>query len=74
MVEFGDGRNKKKVLDMCPWSYEKQLVLIQDFEVELAPREIDFKWSPFWVQMFNLPLKSRTRETREVIGSKLGMV
>ena len=23
LVEFGDGRDKKKVLDMCPWSYEK---------------------------------------------------
>ncbi|XP_050262675.1 uncharacterized protein LOC126707121 [Quercus robur] len=74
LVEFGDGRDKKKVLDMCPWSYEKQLVLIQDFEAELAPREIDFKWSSFWVQMFNLPLKSRTREIGEVIGSKLGTV
>ena len=72
MVEFGDGRDKKKVLDMCPWSYEKQLVLIQDFEAKLTPKEIELKWSPFWVQIFNLPLKSRMRETREVIGFKLG--
>ena len=27
LVEFGDGRDKKKVMEMCPWSYEKQLVL-----------------------------------------------
>ncbi|KAL0000561.1 hypothetical protein SO802_014342 [Lithocarpus litseifolius] len=74
LVEFGDGRDKKKVLNMCPWSNKKQLVLIQDFEVELAPREIDLKRSPFWVQMFNLPLRSRMRETGEVIGSKLGTV
>ena len=32
LVEFGDEKDKKKVLDMCPWSYEKQLVLIQGFE------------------------------------------
>ena len=32
LVEFSDEKDKKKVLDMCPWSYEKQLVLIQDFE------------------------------------------
>ena len=32
LVEFGDEKDKKKVLDMCPSSYEKQLVLIQDFE------------------------------------------
>lgn len=28
LVEFGDGRDKKKVMDICPWSYEKHLVLI----------------------------------------------
>ena len=28
LVEFGDGKYKKKVLDMCPWNFEKQLVLI----------------------------------------------
>nr|POE50578.1 hypothetical protein CFP56_00040 [Quercus suber] len=28
LVEFGDERDKKKVLDMCPWSHEKQLVLL----------------------------------------------
>ena len=49
MVEFRDGQDKKKVLDMRPWSYEKQLVLIQDFEVELTLREIELEWAPFWV-------------------------
>ena len=28
LVEFSDGKDKKKVLDMCPQNYEKQLVLI----------------------------------------------
>ena len=32
LVEFRDEKDKKKVLDICPWSYEKQLVLIQEFE------------------------------------------
>ncbi|KAK7860961.1 hypothetical protein CFP56_029136 [Quercus suber] len=47
LVEFGDEKDKKKVLDMCPWSYEKQLVLIQEFEGELTPKEIEVKWAPF---------------------------
>ncbi|KAK7817830.1 hypothetical protein CFP56_042362 [Quercus suber] len=49
LVEFGDKKDKKKVLDMCPWSYEKQLI-------------------------YNLPLKSRTREIGWAIGSSLGSV
>ena len=32
------------------------------------------KWSPFWVQIYNLPLKSRRREMGKAIGSSLGKV
>ena len=71
LVEFEDEKDKRRVIDMSPWSYEKQLVHIQDFEVKLTLKEIELKWSPFWIQMFILPLKSRTRETGIIIGSKL---
>ena len=74
LVEFGDGRDKKKVMEMCPWSYEKQLILMQEFEGEMVPKEIKLQWVPFWVQMFNLPPKSMTREVGYEIGSKLGKV
>ena len=28
LVEFGDGRVKKGAMEMCPWSYEKQLIFL----------------------------------------------
>ena len=31
LVEFGDSRDKKKIMEMRPWSYEMQLILLQDF-------------------------------------------
>ena len=31
LVEFGDSRGKKKIMEMRPWSYELQLILLQDF-------------------------------------------
>lgn len=74
LVEFGDGKDKQRILDMCPWSFKKQLVLMQDFEGELVPKDIVLKWAPFWIQIYNLPLKSRTRETGVTIGLKLGEV
>ena len=48
-VEFGDGKDKQKVLEMCPWSFEKQLIVMKEFEGELVPRDIEMKRSPFWV-------------------------
>nr|POE96806.1 hypothetical protein CFP56_42557 [Quercus suber] len=47
LVEFGDEKDKKKVLDMCPWNYEKQLILIQEYVGELTLKEIEVKWAPF---------------------------
>ena len=71
LAEFGDSRDKKKVMEMQPWSYEKQLVLMREFERELVPKEISLRWSPFWIQIYNLPLKSMTSETGYVIGGKI---
>lgn len=74
LVEFGDGRDKKRILEMCPWSYGKQLILLQEFEGERVPKDITLKWSPFWVQIYNLPLMSMTREAGMEIGAKIGTV
>ena len=49
LVKFGDGRDRKKIMDMSPWSYEKQLVLLKGFEGEQVPKDISIKQSPFWV-------------------------
>ena len=65
---------RKKVLDMCPWSNEKQLVLLQEFNGKLTPKEVEIRWAPFWVQIFNLPLNCRTKEIGLAIGTKLGEV
>lgn len=74
LAEFGDSRDKKKVMEMRPWSYEKQLVLMREFEGELVPKEIRLRWSPFCIQIHNLPLKCMTSGTGYMIGAKIGEV
>lgn len=39
---------------------KKQLIVIQDYEGEMVLKDINLRWSPFWIQFFYLPLKSRT--------------
>lgn len=73
MVEFGDGKDKK-VREMSHWRYDKQLILLHDFEGEQVSKEISLTRSPFWIQFFNSPLKSRTKETGWAIGETLGKV
>ena len=47
---------------------------VQISEGELALKEIILKWSPFWIQIFNLPLKSRIKEMGWEIDFELGEV
>ena len=74
LVEFDDDQDKRRVLEMSLWHYEKQLVLLQEFDGERDPKDIVLRWSPFCVQIYNLPLKHRTREMGMAIGASLGEV
>ena len=47
LVEFDDDRDKRRVLEMSLWQYEKQLVLLQEFDGERDPKDIVLRWSPF---------------------------
>lgn len=74
LVEFGDGSDKRRIMEMSPWTYEKSLVLLKEFKGKQVPKDISLWQSPFWVQIHNLLLKHRTREMRWAIGTKLGEV
>ena len=50
------------------------MVLLKEFDGKKDPKDMMLKWSPFWVQIYNLPLKSQTRETGKAIGASLGQV
>ena len=49
IVEFGDGQDKKRIMEMCPWTYEKYLILLREFESEQVPKDISLWQSPFKV-------------------------
>ena len=49
LVEFGDGRDKRRVMEMCLWMYKKSLILLKVFEGEQVPKDISLWQSPFWV-------------------------
>ena len=50
------------------------MVLLQEFNGKLTPKEVEIRWAPFWVQIFNLPLNCRTKEIGLAIDAKLGEV
>ncbi|KAI7985756.1 Calcineurin subunit B [Camellia lanceoleosa] len=55
-----------------PWSFDKHLVMLKDFNGALQPSEITFSTVEFWVHASNLPLISMTRDVGVLLGNNLG--
>lgn len=60
-----------KVLDHSPWPFDKKLILVKRFMGDLSSGNVSFQHSPFWIRVFNIPIKSMngavaTRIAREI--------
>ncbi|KAH7836080.1 hypothetical protein Vadar_032512 [Vaccinium darrowii] len=54
---FGCEMDLLRVLSGSPWIYNNQLIILQRWTERLAPNEISFTFSPFWIQLRALPLE-----------------
>ncbi|KAK2965658.1 hypothetical protein RJ640_002901 [Escallonia rubra] len=74
MVQFFHRLDKQRVMDGSPWSFDKQLLILKEYDGDIQPSEIDLTWSPFWIQIHNLPFNQREKGTGEAISKKCGQV
>ena len=68
MFEFSLEADKMKVLEGRPWSFDRFLLTLLDFDGSIPSSQWEFTTSPFWIQIHDLPLICMTK----VIGSKIG--
>ncbi|GMP90113.1 hypothetical protein CsSME_00041385 [Camellia sinensis var. sinensis] len=72
LIPFGHIVDKCRVMINGPWSFDKQLVMLKEFNGALQPSEITFSTMEFWVHKSNLPLISMTRDAGVLLGNNLG--
>ncbi|KAI7979780.1 Uncharacterized protein LOK49_Contig250G00003 [Camellia lanceoleosa] len=72
LIQFGHIVDKRRVMANGPWSFDKHLVLLKEFNGALQPLEITFSTMEFWVHASNLPLISMTRAVGVLLGNNLG--
>ncbi|XP_050259025.1 uncharacterized protein LOC126704027 [Quercus robur] len=63
-----------KVLLGEPWSYDRHLVVLKQFEGNKPIKEVVFNRVKFWIQIHDLPYKFMTPETAIKIGESIGEV
>lgn len=74
VVQFASTRDKTKVMDGCPWTFDQHLVMMKDIESGFPPSEIELIYCPFWIRIYNLPLDSRSKKHVAAIGGSIGEV
>ncbi|KAL7185177.1 hypothetical protein ACSBR2_027162 [Camellia fascicularis] len=56
----------------APWSVMGYLLVLQPLALGRSVEEVDFKWSPFWIQVHGIPVAKLTRQNGEIIGRRIG--
>ncbi|XP_042939430.1 uncharacterized protein LOC122274460 [Carya illinoinensis] len=66
--------DKQKILKGRPWSFDRRLVCLKEFEGALTISEVQFQYEPFWFQIHNLPFAGMNKETGMLVGSGVGKI
>ena len=74
MFLFQTKDDMDRVLFLCPWSFDKYLLVLHKLERGEAVKDIKFDKSPFWVQIHGLPTMCQTETVGLSIEATLGEV
>ncbi|KAK4438736.1 hypothetical protein Salat_0208200 [Sesamum alatum] len=69
---FNHFEDLRRVLDLRPWIFYRNLVVLQPLSSSADPIEVNLDWSPFFVHVHDLPLAQRTVAVMRYIGARLG--
>ena len=61
-------------MDGRPWSFDHQLLVLQEFDGKTHPSQMVFTQSIFWVQIHDMPLVCMNRMVGTRIGESIGAV
>jgi hypothetical protein len=69
LFEFGEDDDMRRVLDGRPWSFDRHILVLKEFDGSIPPMQMEFLHSPFWVQVHDMPFLCMTKS----IGAKIAM-
>lgn len=56
VFQFFHWKDKEKILDGRPWSFDQKLLVLDEIQVDEQPSQVRLDKSSFWVRIYNLPL------------------
>lgn len=74
MFIFENQEDVTRVMNSEPWSFDKHLVVVQEYERNTPIKDVSFNKTSFWVQVYDIPIRYMTKEVAEEICSSVGEV
>ena len=71
---FENQEDVTRVLNSEPWSFDKHLVVVQEYERNTPIKDVSFNKTSFCVQVYDIPIRYMTKEVAEEICSLVGEV
>jgi hypothetical protein len=72
LFEFSDQADKRRVMEGRPWSFDRQILVLNEFDGSTPPSQLAFDHSPFWIQAHDMPLICMNKEVGTKMGKSLG--
>ena len=59
---FENQEDVTRVMNSEPWSFDKHLVVVQEYERNTPIKDVSFNKASFWVQVYDIPIRYMTKE------------
>ncbi|KAK9998270.1 hypothetical protein SO802_017873 [Lithocarpus litseifolius] len=70
---FDTDEHMNDILDRSPWSFDKRLVMLKRFTNDVSSENVTFQRSPFWIRVFNIPIKIMNATVGNYIANEIGV-
>lgn len=72
LFRFSNKRDLESVLKNGPWSFDRNIVILQRVSGDEQPSEMEMHTGEFWARVYDLPLKLRSNAMAKKLGDTLG--
>ena len=72
LIEFSNAEDKSRVMEGRPWSFDRQILVLDDYDGKTPPAQMTFDSFIFLVQIHEMPVMCMTKAVGSKIGESIG--
>ncbi|KAL0314934.1 UNVERIFIED_CONTAM: hypothetical protein Sangu_2337800 [Sesamum angustifolium] len=72
LFRFNHSVDKNRALEGCPWSFEKNVLILNEVGDNENPLTVNLDWCSFYVHVHELPIRKTTKDFARYIGNRMG--